>query len=95
MPRLFIQLGIECDHATLGVFQLAVEADQLLLPLVQLLQGSEQFQVLLSDLFDGILGFMLPQLLDDFLQCLAVKSGAREGRIFASRITRSSWNIRI
>src|SRR6476646_2505330 len=80
MPRLFIQLGIECDHATIGVFQFAVEADQLLLPLVQLPQGSEQFQVLLSDLFDGILRFMLPQLLDDFLQCLARNERRSRGK---------------
>jgi len=80
MPRLLIQLGIECDHATIGVFQFTVETDQLLLTLVQFLQGSEQFLVLLSDLFDGILGFVLPQLFDDFLEGLARKERRSRGK---------------
>ena len=90
MPRLFIQLGIQCDYASIGVFQLAIEADQFLLPLVQFLQGASNSWFCCRTSSMGFCGSCFPSCLMTFSNVLPVKSGARGGRIFASRITRSS-----
>ena len=43
---LLVQLGVEGDHAAVGVFELAVEVLELLLPPAELIEGLEQLLVL-------------------------------------------------
>ena len=53
--RLLVELGVERDHAAVGVLELGVEARQLLLALAELLERADQLLVLLADLLDRTL----------------------------------------
>ena len=59
---LLVQLGVERDHAAVGVFQLAVQPGQLLLPALQLLEGPQQLLVLPLDLVERALAPLAREL---------------------------------
>ena len=52
--RLLVELGVQRDHAAVGVLQLAVERAQLLLPPAQLVERAQQLLVLSLDLVERI-----------------------------------------
>ena len=58
---LFIQLGVERDHAAIGVLQFAIEPRQVRLARADFLQRREQFLVLMLQFLKGVLRTFLDQ----------------------------------
>ena len=74
---LLVELRVERDHASIGVFQLAIEMGQLLLLPLQFVKRTQQFLVLLLNPFDQSLWPQLTNRGHDFVNPLGRSPAAR------------------